>query len=99
MWRMGTVSSRLDIHLLGLSQDLVAEVLAQRVHGVQVDPPAQDLRQLILHAREREARRTTRLKLDQHVNVAIRREVVAQDRTEEGEPANVVTAAEVAKLV
>jgi hypothetical protein len=39
-----------------------------------------------------------RLKLDQHINVAIRPEIVAQHRAEKGQLSNMMPAAEVGKL-
>src|SRR5258706_13709227 len=95
MWRIGTVSSRLDIHFLRLCQDLVAEVLAQLLRGSEVDAPAEDLCQFLRDVEEREARGLARLELDQNVHVAVRPEVVAQDRAEEGEPTDVMAPAEV----
>ena len=80
---MGTESARLDIHLLRFLQHLVTEVLAQRVRRVQVHAASQDPRQLLLHREEGESRGLSWLELDQDIDVAVRREVITQDRTEE----------------
>jgi hypothetical protein len=48
-----------------------------------------------LHGEEGEARAVTGLELDEHVHVALGREVVPQDRPEEGETPDMVTPAEV----
>src|SRR6266849_229276 len=95
MCRIGTVSSCLDIQLLRLGEHLVAEVLARRVGGVQVDAAPQDRGQLILHPEEGEPGRLTRFELDEDVHVALGREIVAQERAEEGQAADVVATAEV----
>jgi hypothetical protein len=49
---------------------------------------------LVLHGEEAQPRRSLRSELNEHVDVAIRAEVVAQGRAEDGQAANTVLPAE-----
>src|SRR5436190_4934822 len=74
-----------DILIDGLAKDFVAKVRAQRTWGVQVDAATDELRQFVLDADERESRRSSGLEFDQHVDVAIGCEVLAQYGTKQRE--------------
>src|SRR5438552_7768574 len=95
MWRIGTVSSRLDIQVLCFGQHLVAKVLTELVRRLQISAPAQDVGELFLHREVGEAGGLALLELDKHIYVAIRREVVAEYRAEKGQAANMMAPAEV----
>jgi hypothetical protein len=56
---------------------------------------AKDLRQFFFDIHDAEAHRIPGLKLDQHVDIAVRSEIIAQDRTIQGELADVMPPAEV----
>jgi len=68
----------------GVAYDGIADVLAERGRGVQVDTTAKQRRQLVLDGDERIARDVVRFELDEHVNVAVGAEIIAQHRSEQG---------------
>src|SRR5918911_200318 len=93
MWRMRTTSrgGSAGIEHLGLTYDRVPELRTQRRRGVQVHAPAEECGQLVLQGDEGEAGHMPGLELDQHVEIAVRAEVVgAQHRAEQGQPADMV---------
>jgi hypothetical protein len=96
MWR-SRVASALCITHLCRGEHLVAKVWAEVLGRPQIYfAPAQDRRHLPLHRSEREeSGRVSSLKLDEHVNIALRMEIFAQDGAEERETTDVMTAAEV----
>ena len=94
MRRNRTESSCRDILILGLSEDLVPEVAREEAWRVEVDPTAEDLRELSLHVEERQTGHVSGLKLNEHINVTLGRKVLAENRAEERQPPHVVTAAE-----
>src|SRR5690349_960459 len=89
-----SLASCRDILNFGLAQGFIAEVVAQEPRCVQVDAASENPRELILHGEEGETRRAPREELDEHVDIAVRPEIVAQDRSEERELPDAVTAAE-----
>src|SRR5437867_13093487 len=93
MWRIGTESSRRDIHVLRFGQDFIPKILAPLLRRPEVDPAAEDLCELLLDVEESEAEPCARLELDEHVDIAVGPEVIAQDGTEQGETPNVTSAA------
>src|SRR5437667_12123548 len=67
---------------------------------VKVDPASQDARKLFLLTRQREVGvAVVRLELDQHVDVAVGPKVVAEHRTEQSQPPDVVAATEIRDLL
>jgi hypothetical protein len=82
------------MHDLCLADDGVAEVRTEEAGRLEIDATAYDFSEFVLQAEEAEARRATRLEFDQHVDVTVRPEVVAQHRAEERQLADAVAAAE-----
>lgn len=84
MCRSRTSGSCRDILNLSLGQDLIAEIFAERVRGVQFDlTVAEEERQFLLHIVELEQTNPRRrLKFHQHVDVTAGAEVRAQYGTE-----------------
>src|SRR6266849_10601542 len=91
--------SRCDILDNGFGLHALTEVGTEPLQGVEIDLAPKEIRQLLLHAEERETRNVVRIELDQHVDVTVRAEVVAQDRPEQRELTDVVATAEVRDLV
>jgi hypothetical protein len=75
--------SRRLIESIGLGEYLVTEVGAQKTGRIQVDAAPQNLGELILHPEERQPGDMVRLELDQHVDIAVGTEVVAEHRPEQ----------------
>ena len=81
MWRRRTQSSLRDKLDLGFGYHFLTEVAAEKSLGPQVDVASDDLAQLVLHADHvDEGDLGLRCELHQHVHVALRTEVGAQDR-------------------
>src|SRR5215469_9287082 len=99
MWRSRTVLSWRDILNLGLGKYSIAEVTAQEPRCVEIDGSAQDSRQLVLHREKFEAGSVSRLELHDHIHVAVRQKVFAQNRPEERELSNMIAPAEVANAL
>jgi len=99
MCRSRTKLSWRDILNLGVGERAVAEVSAQKARSVKINPATEDLRQLFLHREEIEARHVTGFELDDHVHVAVWPKIVAKDRAEEREPADVMPPAKAADPV
>src|SRR6266403_1728483 len=95
MWRIGTVSSRLDIQFLGFGQHLVAKVFTELARSLQIGAPAQDVGELFLNRKVGEARGVPLVELDEHIYGAVRGEVVAKYRAEKGQATNMMAPAEV----
>src|SRR5215213_3478688 len=93
------LGSCLGILNLGFRQHLVSEIGAQETPGVEVHLPAKDLGKLCFHGKERQARHVTGLELHQDIDVALGPEVVPQDRTEEGQLADMATSTELLDLL
>ncbi len=88
-------TSRCDIQRFSASQDLIAESRIESLRRHQVDTtPVQQLRQLPLDADKPETWHMTGLELHQNVDVAVGAKVLAKDRPEERQPADVVPPAE-----
>src|SRR2546423_1759037 len=99
MWRRAAAPrSRLLILRLRFRQHSFADVRTHELRRIQVNPPTEDFRKLLLYREERKPRHAPRLELDQHVHVAVGTKVIAQHRAEEGQPADVVLSAEVGDL-
>jgi hypothetical protein len=62
---------------------------------VQIDRPPHQFGQFILQGKKGEPRYVARLKLDQHIHIALRAEVIAQDRAEQRQLADVVATTEI----
>jgi hypothetical protein len=71
---------------------------AQEAGRVQVHPAAEEHGELVLEGEEAEARNVAFLELHEDVHVARRSEVVTESGAEEGEPADVVPAAELGEF-
>ena len=69
-------ASRRDVLDLRFGQRLVTEVGAQKPGRVQIDFPAQDLRELAFHLKKRQSRHMMGVELNQNVYIAVRMEVV-----------------------
>jgi hypothetical protein len=78
---------------LGISEDLVAEVAAQKSGRIEINSSAKNGRQFVLHSEEVQAGNVSGLEFHDHIYVAVRLKIIAQDRTEKREPADVMTAA------
>ena len=82
-----------------LSKDLVTEVAGEIRRSPQVDGASEDLRKLHLHTSERdEARCLARQELDQHIDVAARRKILAKHAAKQAEPRDRVPPTEVGDL-
>lgn len=94
-WRSLTLSGG-GIEGQRAGPDLVPEVAAQVVVGAEVNlPTPEQSGKLLFHAGDREqAGGCTGMELDEQINVALRPEIVPQGRAEQGEPPDMVTAAE-----
>jgi len=68
-----------DILNLGVGEGSITEVSAQKSWGVEIHSSAQDLGELAFEAEELQARRATGLELHQHIHIARRPEIVAQN--------------------
>ena len=80
MWATRSSSRGEVVYRLGVGEDLVAESRAENSGGAQIEPVTDDqLLELHLHARHvEEADAAFGFELDQEVDVAVGREVVAQ---------------------
>jgi hypothetical protein len=84
-----------DIQRFGARQDLIANSRVEELRRNHVYAPAlQESGELAFHAREVETWNVARLKFDQYVNVAVRAEVVAKNRAEQGESLDAVASTE-----
>src|SRR6266568_334240 len=81
----------------GVAYDGIAKVLTERGRGVQVDTAAKQCRQLVLDGDERIAGHVVRFELDKHVDIAVRAKVIAQHRSEQGKPPDVMPLTERSK--
>jgi hypothetical protein len=99
MWRNRTKLSWRDILNLGLGQCTVAEVSAQKGWSVQIDLPSQNFGELALKAEKIQARYEIGLKFYEHVHIAARLEIVAQDRPEQRQLPYVMPAAKLRNAV
>jgi hypothetical protein len=87
--------SRGDIQRFGARQDLIANSRVEELRRNHIDSPAlQESGELAFHAYEVETWNVASLKFDQYVNVAIRAEVVAKNRSEQRESLNAVASTE-----
>src|SRR3990172_5348885 len=89
----GQSSSLPAKHNLRLALDPSPDARTQEPTCAEVHPPPQDLREFRLQVEEAEPRRVPRFKVDEHVNVALRLKIFAEDRPEQGQPPDVVTPA------
>jgi hypothetical protein len=80
-------------------ENLIPEIGTQTGRCVQVHFSSQQSRQFLFHREEGQPRDVAALELNEHVDVAIRPEVSAEDRAEERELANVMTPAEIGNLL
>src|SRR6266508_377622 len=88
---VGSRSSSSDIERLGLAQHLVPNEWMQGLRHVEIHLAPQEAGELLLDLRQGEVRISVLgLELDEHVDVAVGSEVVAEDRAEQGQPADVV---------
>src|SRR5581483_9060061 len=77
----------------------IAEVSAQKGRSVQIDFPAENVRQFAFEAEEFQARHEIGLKLNEYVYIAGGLEVVAQDRSEQRQLADVMPTAKLRDAV
>ena len=92
-------SSCRDREAPGFAENFVAEVGAQALGRVQIDLSLEELAQLVLEGDEAEARGAPRLELDEHVDVALRREVIAEDAPEQREADDAVAPEELGDTI
>ena len=83
MWCSRTIGSWRDILNLCRRHCLLAEGGTQECRGIEVNFPSQQFREFPFHPKEFEPRHVSRFELDEDINVARRREVLAQHRTEQ----------------
>jgi hypothetical protein len=83
---------------LRLAQNFVAQIFAQKSPSVEVHFSPKKLGEFALHGKEIKPDRSVRLELDQHVDVAVRAEVIAKDRPEQRQFPNPVTSAKLRYL-
>lgn len=76
--------------IFGGTQDFVAEVGIQEGRGVQIDLPAQDPREFLLHFEEGKSGYEFGLEFHEEIDVAVRSKVATQDGTEETESTDVM---------
>src|ERR1700731_2566573 len=93
MWRSRTRLSWRYILNLCLGHRPVAEVFAEKCRSVQIDLPAQNFGEFVFKAEKIQPRHEIGLKIDEHVHIAARPEIVAQDRPEQRQLAYVMPAA------
>jgi hypothetical protein len=98
MWRSRVKLSLRDILNLGLSEGSGAEVLAQETRSAEIHPALQNFPKLGLQSEELEARYKAGLEFHQNVHVAVRPEVITQDRAKQGQLADVMAAAEICNV-
>jgi hypothetical protein len=77
-----------DILDLRLSYRSLAEVSAEKARSVQIDPAAENPRQLLLHREKGEPWSVPGLEFNQHVHVAVGAKVVSQNGAEQCELAD-----------
>jgi hypothetical protein len=85
---------------LGTREDSIPEATIQvlgpyHIHAVS----SQETREFFLDRNKPKAHDMTWFKLDQHIYVAVRSEIVPQDRAEEGQSADMLFPAELGQLV
>src|SRR6266536_1368102 len=95
MCRRRTSGSRRLIQRVRFGEDVITEERADKSGRIQIDPTPQDRGELILHGEEGEAGNVVWLELDEHVNGAVRAEVIPQHRAEQRQSSDVVPSAEV----
>lgn len=93
------MSPRCVIKNVGLGEHFVAEILAETLRRVQIHSPTKNRGEFVLLRKESQTCPRARLEFDQNVNVAVWSEVVAKDRTEQGQSADVVPPTEVGDLL
>src|SRR5205807_4695415 len=95
MCRRRTVLSLRDILNLGFGHHSIAKVRAKEARGVKINSSPDNLRELCLHPEEVEPRRKSGVKLNHHVDVAVRSKIRTKHRSKERESANVISHAEI----
>ncbi len=88
-----------DILDLGHAFDLGAEMRTEKLRGMQIHLLTEKLAQFPLDRKERQPRNKPRLKLDENIYIALGREIAAQDRSEQGEPADMVPSAKLGEFL
>src|SRR5882724_2115060 len=83
MCRSPMASSCCVIQYLGLFQDGIPEIPAEKLRGIEVYLPSDDVGQLHFHVKKCQTWHMAWLKLDEDINVTIRAEIIAQDRAEQ----------------
>jgi hypothetical protein len=84
-------SSCRDIEVPGFGEYLITEVLAEEAYGGQVDLLPKHPRQFFLYRKEGQPHARAKLELHQNVHIASGTEVIAQGRTEDRKPPNMVS--------
>jgi len=75
--------------------DLVAEMLREFTRRAKIDLMPEDRGEFVLHMSHiEEVRRAARLELDENINIALRREIVAENAAEKRQPRDAVALAE-----
>jgi len=91
----GLTRSRGDIKRFSVPQDPFPDARVQEFRSDQINPAAvQQSGQLALHTDEAQARNVTRLELHQHIDVAVGVEVIADRRSKQRQPRDMVPLAE-----
>ena len=90
---------RLEHTALRRWQDLVAEISAQVLAGAEIHLAiVQQVGEFSLDLSDSQKTRCVSIfEINQHVDVALTTEIVAQDRSKEGEPGNMIVTAELAQ--
>src|SRR5712691_8457783 len=99
MCRSTMASSCCVIQYLGLCQDGIPEIPAEKLRGIEVYLPSDKVGQLRFHVKKCETWHMAWLKLDEDINVTVRAEIIAQDRAEQRELVNMMSATEHFKLM
>ena len=72
-----------------LRENLVAKIPAQEPRGAEVSLPPENCRDLLLDVEEREPRSLAGREFHEDIDIAVRTEIVAQNRPKQRQPANV----------
>lgn len=96
---MRVISSILDILNLGFLKYLISEVSAEKTRGMQVNFPAKQLGEFVLHIEECETRLPAFLKIHQNINVTLRSEIIPQSGAENSQPLDMMPPAKICNLI
>lgn len=96
--RMRMISSARGIEVVSGGHDTAAKIATEKSRRAHIDLATKQRRQLLFHGEICQPRRYSLLELDQDINIAVGTKIIAQDRTEQCQPLDMMPAAKVLDL-